>query len=170
MGQAKSFVDINIQSKQSIINSIVHSQFRLTSAFATIFDACLVTLEHILLTFLQFVSFVIFRTVPKVKEKDILVRSSANLKFFLNGRFTFLHLKKLIFFYLSLTYTKIPLSAQGYFFPLPQSFFRIFFPIKPIQRRSLSDSWKHKVPQSILYMNCYFSQEHHKIAQIQQFL
>ena len=42
IGQAKLFVDINIQSKQSIINSIVHSQFRLTSAFATFFHACLV--------------------------------------------------------------------------------------------------------------------------------
>ena len=47
---------------------------------------------------------------------------------------------------------------------LPQPFFKIFFPIKPACWRSLSDSWNHKVPQSILYMNCYFPQEHHKIA------
>ena len=46
-------------------------------------------------------------------------------------------------------------------------FFRIFFPIKPTQRGFLSDSQKHKIPQSILYMDCYLSQEHQKIAQIQ---
>ena len=111
------------------IYSIVHSQFRLTSAFATIFDAGLVIFAYVLSTFPYFVSFAIIRTVSKVKEKDALIRSSANLKSFLNGRFTFFHLK--IFFYLSHTYTQIPLSAQGYFFPLPQPFFRIFFLIKP---------------------------------------
>ena len=36
------------------------------------------------------VSFAIFRTVSKVKEKGCLVRSSANLKSLLNGRFTLL--------------------------------------------------------------------------------
>ena len=36
------------------------------------------------------VSFAIFRTVSKVKENDILVRNSANLRTSLNGRFTFL--------------------------------------------------------------------------------
>ena len=71
---------------------------------------------------------------------------------------------KTVIFSLTQTYKQIPLSDQGYYFPLPQLFFRIFFPIKPTQRRSLSDSWKHKVPQSILYMDCYFSQEHRKIA------
>ena len=58
-------MDINIQSKQSIINSIVHSQFRLASAFATFFDACLVTFVHILSTSPLFVSFAIFRMVSK---------------------------------------------------------------------------------------------------------
>ena len=47
----------------------------------------------------------------------------------------------------------IPLLAQGYFFSLPQPFFRVFFPIKSTSSRSLSDSWKHKAPQSILYKN-----------------
>ena len=50
IGLVKLFVDINIHSKQSIINSIVHSQFRLASAFANLLDACLVTLAHILST------------------------------------------------------------------------------------------------------------------------
>ena len=40
-------------------------------------------------------------------------------------------LKPLIFFLFPHTNTQILLSAHGYFFPLPQPFFRIFFPIKP---------------------------------------
>ena len=83
-------MDINVQSKQYIINSIVHSQLRLIWAFATIFDAILITFAYILSTFPQFVSFAIFKTVSKVKEKDVLARSSANLKTFLNKRFTVL--------------------------------------------------------------------------------
>ena len=67
--------------------------------------------------FPSFVSFAIFKTVSKVKEKDVLVRSSGNLKSFLNGRFTFLiYLLKNCFFFLSYTYTQVPLLAQGYFF------------------------------------------------------
>ena len=58
-----------------------------------------------------------------------------------------MNFKTVIFF---LSQTQIPLSGLRYFFQLSQPFFRIFFPIKPTQWRSLSDSWKHKVPQSIL--------------------
>ena len=50
---AKLSVDINIQSKQSIINcseSIQRQPFRLTSAFITFFAACLVILALILST------------------------------------------------------------------------------------------------------------------------
>ena len=128
---------------------------------------CLVTLARILSTFPLFVSFAIFRTVSKIKKKGCLVRISALSKFFLNSckRFTFLmYLKNdysnyiAVNFFFTILNTQIPLSAHGYSFLLSQPFFRIFFPIKPTQRRSLSDPWKHKVPQSILYMDCYFSQ------------
>ena len=50
-----------------------------------------------------------------------------------------------------------------------QSFF-LFLLLKPIKRGFLSDSEKHKVPQSIQYEDCHFSQGHHKIVQILQFL
>ena len=56
----------------------------------TIFLMCLVTFAQKLLTSLLFVSFAIFRTVSQVKKKDVLVRSSAILKSFLNRRLTFL--------------------------------------------------------------------------------
>ena len=64
--------------------------------------------------------------------------------------------KPLIFLFLPHTHlsTQILLSAHGYFCLLTHPFFRILFPIK---RGSLSDFQKHKVPQSILYMDCYFS-------------
>ena len=75
-----SFVDINIQSKQSIIIPIVRSQFRLTSALATFFDACLVTLAHVLSTSLQFVSFAIFRTVSKVRGKGCFGKKFCTFK------------------------------------------------------------------------------------------
>ena len=73
-------MDINIQSKQSIINSIVHSQFRLASAFATFFDACLVTFAHIISMSPLFVSFAIFRTVSKIKEKGCFRKKICKFK------------------------------------------------------------------------------------------
>ena len=45
------------------------SQFTSTSVFPTFFDACLVTLAHILSMSPLFVSFTNFRTVSKVTEK-----------------------------------------------------------------------------------------------------
>ena len=81
---------------------------RLASAFATFFYACLVTFAHVLSTSPLFVSFTIFRTASKVKGKNVLIRSSKNLRSFLNGRFIFLiYLKiiKLLFFFLSHTHT-----------------------------------------------------------------
>ena len=38
------------------------------------------------------------------------------------------------------------------------SFFKIYFPVEPTWPASLSDSSKHKNPQSILSTDCYFSQ------------
>ena len=73
-------MDINIQSKQSIINSIADSQFRLTSAFVTFFDTCLVTFAHILFSFPKFVSFAVFRTVSKVKEKGCFGKTFCKFK------------------------------------------------------------------------------------------
>ena len=70
MKLAKSSVDINTQSKQSIINylwAIQRLQFSLTSVFATLFDPCLVCLALILSTFRCFIRH--FRTVSKVNEK-----------------------------------------------------------------------------------------------------
>ena len=87
-------MDINTQSKQSIIISIVHSQFRLTSAFATFFDACLVTLAHIPSMSPLIASFAIFRTVSKVKEKGCFGKKFCKFEILLNGRFTvFIYLK-----------------------------------------------------------------------------
>ena len=65
--------------------------------------------------------------------------------------------KLLIFFYLSLAHTQIykfRFQVMGTFSSLPHPLFNIFFPIKPEQRGSLSNSAKHKVPQSILYIDC----------------
>ena len=129
----------------------------------------------------------ILKTVSKVKEKGYFGRKFCKFKILFEREiYILVYLKmitwisKLLFFSLTHTHThthihththtQIPLSAQEYFFPLSQPFFRIFFPIKPTQWRSLSDSWKHKVPQGILYMDYYFSQERHKIAKIQRFL
>ena len=67
-----------------------------------------------------------------------------------------------LYFFFSLTnkYT-IPLSAHGYFFPLP---FSGFSSKSNPHSEDLYSSWKNEVPQSIIYMDCYFSQEHHKTA------
>ena len=99
-----------------------------------------------------FVSFAIFRTVSKVKKKEILVRSCALLNLFLIN-LSFLYVFKMItviskpLIFLSLPHThlstQILVSAHGYFFLLTHPFFRILFPIK---RGSLSDFEKHKVP------------------------
>ena len=74
---------INIESKQSIINSVVDSQLRLASAFANIFDARLVTFAHILSTSPLFVSFAILRTVSKVKEKGYFGKKFRKFKILL---------------------------------------------------------------------------------------
>ena len=84
--QAKFFVDMNIQSQQSISLINCHSQFRSTSAFTTFYDAGLVTLAHILSTSPLFVSFAIFRTGSKVKKGKCFGKSSVILKSFLNWR------------------------------------------------------------------------------------
>ena len=106
----------------------IHNQFKssqsiqVNSAFATIFDVCLVTFVHIFSTFSQFVSFPIFRTFSKVTEKDVLVKSSANLKSFLNRRFTFFFLKIVAFFSLSHTHT------HKFCFKLKDPFFHCLSP------------------------------------------
>ena len=53
--------------------SIVHSQFRSMSAFATFLDADLVTLAHILSMSPLFVSFAIFSTASEVKKKVLFL-------------------------------------------------------------------------------------------------
>ena len=88
---------------------------------------------------LLLVSFAIFRTVSKGK-KDVLVKSSALLDFLYSLKMITVISKLLIFF--SLTHT---------FFPLPQPFFRVVFPIKSTQRRSLRDSQKHSVTICYIY-------------------
>ena len=112
----------------------------------------------------SFVCFAILNTIFKVKEDFVHF-----LKSFLNWRFTFFiclknnynNIKAVNFF---LSHTQIHLYSHGYFFSLPQPFIRIFFTSKPTKQVSVSDSEKHKVPQLFLYVDCYFSQEHHKIA------
>ena len=121
-------MDINIQSEQSIINSIVHSQFRLTLAFATIFDAFLDTFAYILSTFPYFVSFAISRTVSKVREEDVLVRSSTDLKSFLNGRFSFL----ISYFHFSHTHThKFRFQLRDIFLHCLSPFSGFYFQLNP---------------------------------------
>ena len=56
-----------------------------------------------------------------------------------------------LFFFLTHKYTNSAFRSWILFFTAP-IFFRISFPDKPTCRRSLSDSQKHKVPQSVLYM------------------
>ena len=74
--QTKLFMDINIQSGQSIINcsQLIQVRFRLP------FLMCLVTFAHILLTSLLFVSCTIFRTVSKVKKKECFGKKFCNFK------------------------------------------------------------------------------------------
>ena len=74
--------------------------------------------------------------------------------------------KLLFFFSLTHKYTNSALCSW-ILFSIASAFFRILFKIKPTQRRCLSDSKKNKVPQSILFMGCYVSQEHQKTAWIQ---
>ena len=125
----------------------------------------------------SFVSFLRHFQDGLSKKKNVLVRSSTNLKSFLNGRFTFLmYLKmitwisKLLFFFLPQFNThkfRFQLRDTFFhclFFPFPLALFQGFLSNQIHVATILSDSWKLKVPQLILYMNCYFSQEHHMIA------
>ena len=141
---------MNIQSRQSIINTIVHSEFRLTSAFATFFDACLVTFVHILPTF---PSPFLGRSLKQRKS----IRSSANLKSFLNGRFTFLTYLKNCCFFLSHTHT----HTHKFCFQLRDTSFHCISPFSgfPFQSNPHSEDpflilGNKKVPQLILYMDC----------------
>ena len=115
-------MDKNIQLKQSIINSIVHSKFRLASAFAIFFNACLVTFAHILSASLLFVSFTIFRTVSKVKEKWCFSKKFCKFKILfeweicLHFFYTLKWLNEFQNCFLLWHHTQIPLSAQGCFF------------------------------------------------------
>ena len=130
-------MDINIQQKKFIIYSIVHSQFRLISAFVFIFSEGLVTFVYVLPKFSQFVSFAIFKTVSKVKENDLLVRSSANLKSFLNGRFTsFIYLRNFFFSH-----------AQKLHFRLTDTFFHC---LSPFSEFSFQSNPNNKDPFLIL--------------------
>ena len=57
------------------------------------------------------------RTVSKVKEKDVLVRSTANLKLFLSGRFTFfIYLKNSCFFFSQNKHTNFAFDSGILFF------------------------------------------------------
>ena len=134
----------NMQAKQFIINrsesiqiniSFFHLLGYMFSYSCTYnFDVC-------------FVSFSIFRALSK--KNYVSFRSSALLKIFLSKRFTFLICLKNYYisfkpvsFFLSHTNTstQIPLSTHEYYFPLPQPYFRIFFPLKFTYRKSLCDS------------------------------
>ena len=149
--------------------------------FANVFYAGLVTLPHIrslLFPLPLFVSFTIFRMPSEVNKKNMLfVRNFAILKSFLNRRdFHFLYILKwsqkfqiCFFFFLSNTKVHKFCFLLMILFSVTSAFFRILFKIKPTQRRSLSDSLKSKVPQLILYMRCYFSQECHKTTWITPF-
>ena len=122
-------MDLNIQSKQSIINSIVHSQFRLASAFATIFDACLVTFAHILATYPLFVSFAIFRTVSKVKEKGCFSKTFCKFKILFEWEIyisyiplnDYTNFKTVIFFPLTHIHTNYAFSS-GMLFSIASAF------------------------------------------------
>ena len=80
-----------------------------------------------------------------LRKKHVLVRSSAISKLFLNRRFTFLKYIlqnyysnfKAVFFSPTHKYTNSAFSSQIPFFPLLQTFFRIFFPIKATQPQDL---------------------------------
>ena len=82
--QAKSFTDTNIQSKQSIINC--SKLIQINFSFSDLARCVLVTLGRILLTSALFLSFVVFRTVSKVRKKGC----------FGNKFCTFLHTLKII--------------------------------------------------------------------------
>ena len=71
------------------IKTIRSQLFRLTSTFATFFDACLPTLAHLLSTSPLFPSPFLEQSL-KWRKEYALVRSSAFLKSFLNWSFTFL--------------------------------------------------------------------------------
>ena len=81
IGQTKLFVDINIQSKQSIIH---HSQLiQISFSFRHLFWRILVTFAHMISTSPLFVSFAIFRTVSKVKEKECFGKKFCKFKILL---------------------------------------------------------------------------------------
>ena len=62
--------------------------------------------------------------------------------------------------FLSLTHKRTNSTLNPWvLFYIASALFRIIFPIK-----SLPDSWKHEVPQSVLYRDCYFSQKHQNMA------
>ena len=118
-----------------------------------------------------FVSFANFRTVSKVTEKRCFGKKFCKFKILFEWEIyissipsnDYMNFKTVIFF--SFTHTNSAFSSE-ILFSIASAFIQDFFPIKPTQQRSLSDCWKHKAPQSIhgLYMDCYFYQEHHKIA------
>ena len=71
-----------------------------------------------------------------------------------------------LFIFFSLTHKQIHkfrFQLIDIFF-IASSLFLDFLPNQTHIARSLSDSKKRKVPQLILYMDCYFSQEHLKIV------
>ena len=106
------------------------------------------------------VFFTILKTVSKVKENDVLVRNFAFLKSFSNWGFNFFiclkndcsNFKAVNFFSLSPTHinTQSPLSAHGYFFPLPQPFFHI-------QKPSAFCMWKKTAKISYSKKNKFHS-------------
>ena len=99
--------------KQSIINSIVHSHFRLTSAFPHFLMHVWLLLHIYFRRLLSLFPSLFLGRFLKYRKKDVLVRSSAILKSFVNGRFTFLiylqilHEFQICYFFLSHTQTQI---------------------------------------------------------------
>ena len=131
-------MDINTQSKQSIINLIVHSQFRLIPAFSTFFDAYLVTFAHILSMSPLFVSFAIFKTVSKVKEKRCFGKRFCKFKILFEWEIyifyilynDYMNFRTLFFFFLSPPHIIHANStfSSGILFFVASALFQDFFP------------------------------------------
>ena len=98
----------------------------------------------------------------KLRVKGVLGRSSTLLKSFLNRRFTFSYLE-MITVTLNFLSTRVLLPVEGYFFSLPQSFFWIFFSIKP-HRAYLFLIFKTLKFHNRFYMYWYVSQKQNKRA------
>ena len=108
----------------------MYSQFRLTSASATFFEACLVTLAHILSTSPLFVSFAIFRAVSKVKEKVCFGKTFCTFTFLIRLKDDYSDIKAVNCFFSSHT------QIHKFRFQLIDTFFHYLSPFSGFSSQS----------------------------------